>query len=62
MKTLELNEMEEVQGGGWFSDACWAFGSVAAIWEVGALLNAWNPIGQAALVGFVVIGAACVIA
>ena len=62
MKTLDLNQMEKIQGEGWFKDACWGFAAGAAIYEAGALANIWNPIGASAALGMALVGGACLFA
>lgn len=59
MKTLDLNQMENLQGGGWFSDACNGFGAVTLGLEVLAYYNLWNPIGPSALGAMLIVSAAC---
>ena len=62
MKKLELNQMEIIQGEGWLSDACYAFGAASVVFEAGVMANLWNPLGQSAAVGMLVINAGCLFA
>lgn len=59
MKQLELNQMENLQGGGWFSDACQGFAVASVIYEAGAAALLWNPLGQTAFAGMLAINAIC---
>lgn len=59
MKTLDLNQMESLNGGGWFSDACDGFGATTVALEALAYFNLWNPVGQAALGTMLTISIAC---
>lgn len=61
MKKLEINQMEEINGYGWWSGFCRGFGAFQAAYGlaiVGGLIT--NPPGQAVLVTAAIIDAACV--
>lgn len=62
MKTLELNQMENIQGYGWFDDACTGFGLGIVALEAGAYLMLWNPVGQVATGAILAVTAICLLA
>lgn len=62
MKNLELNQMEQIDAGGWFGDFCQGFAAASIVYEVGVLTQIWNPVGQSALVGILAINGACLFA
>lgn len=62
MKKLELNQMENIDGGGWFSNACTGIQFATAIYEAGAFLMIVTPFGAAAGAGLVVANVACLFA
>jgi len=59
MKNLEFEQMENIDGGGWFSDACTGIQIATAVYEAGAFLLVVTPFGAAAGAGIVVANIAC---
>jgi len=61
MYKIENDYSLEIMGGGFISSGCNAFGAAFAIYQVGVWANAWNAVGQTALVASGIIGGACAI-
>jgi len=59
MKTLELNQMESVEGGNAVDAACVAIGAGSVVYDLGVMSNWWNPIGWLSAT-MLVADAACV--
>ena len=45
MKTLELNQMENVEGGNTVDAICVGIGAGDVVYSLGVELEFWNPIG-----------------
>ncbi|MBT8244642.1 MAG: hypothetical protein HKP48_07515 [Winogradskyella sp.] len=59
MKTLDLQELESIEGGGWFNSFCQGFAIVGGVYTV-AYAVGWVPgIGQTATIVGAGIGIAC---
>ncbi|REH46353.1 hypothetical protein C7448_10823 [Tenacibaculum gallaicum] len=61
MRTIELNQMELIEGGDFWGSFCKGFAAGAVVYEAGVLANIWNPAGQAGLVALVSVSAACIL-
>lgn len=59
MKTLEINEIEDITGGGFIDGLCAGIMTGSAIYAVGAITNFWNPVGWVSKT-FIVADLACV--
>ena len=62
MKTLSLNELELIQGGGFFSGFCRGVQAATVVYGAGIVANLWNPVGGGSAVALGVINAACIFA
>lgn len=60
MKKIE--NLENIEGGGYIQGACRGINEATAIYAVGLLGNLWNPIGQTGTVVLVVLNVACLAA
>lgn len=58
-QTLNLIDMESLNGGNNIDNFCAGFGIVAGAYAVGVLANWWNPIGWAGTVAGAVVGVGC---
>jgi hypothetical protein len=61
MKTLEIKQMTQIQGGDAVDEFCAGFGAVAAVYQVGVWANLWNPVGWVAGGAAAIIGTGCAI-
>ncbi len=58
MKTLELNQMQELTAGDFVGGLCVGIGAGSAVYGVGVLTNWWNPVGWVSA-AFIVADVAC---
>lgn len=59
MKTIELENMYQIQGGDAADEFCVGFGAVASVYAIGVLANWWNPIGWGGSIVGAIIGVGC---
>lgn len=59
MKALDYKETESINGGGFISSACNAFGLAAGVYGAGVIASIWNPVGATATIVGGVIGLGC---
>jgi len=62
MKELELNQMELIDGQGFWDGFCKGFAATAIVFEAGVLANIWNPVGQAGAIVMIGVAATCLVA
>ena len=60
MEKLDVIQMEDVQGGDFWSDFCKVVGAGSIIYAVGVEAMWWNPVGWVSA-GFLGVDAACLI-
>ncbi len=58
MRTLEIEELVEIQGGDIVTGLCAGVAMGSAIYGLGLLTNWWNPVGWVSG-GFIAVDAAC---
>ncbi|WP_353167660.1 hypothetical protein [Flavobacterium sp.] len=61
MKKLELNQIENINGGINKAEFCAGFGLVALGYEAGVVANFWNPIGWGGAASLVLVGIYCAV-
>lgn len=61
MKTLNLENLEKIEAGGFAGAFCSGAGISSAVWSIGGLaaVGWWSPPGAAAIVAMAVIGIGC---
>jgi hypothetical protein len=59
MKTLKLEEIENLNGGDFVGGLCVGIGAGSVVYGVGVLTNWWNPVGWVSA-AFLVADAACI--
>lgn len=59
MKTLELNQMEELTAGDFVGGLCGGIGAASVVYAIGAYTQWWNPVGWVSI-AFIAADAACV--
>lgn len=60
MRKLNLNQLEKIQGGGFWGGFCKGVHASTAVYGIGVVANLWNPIGGVGAVALAATNVACI--